>query len=63
MAAQWLFHLSPGAANVWLYRRCKATSTSIGDHEVMVIGEGNFVDESLVEVVHAVVEVRVTNMN
>ena len=29
----------------------------------MVIGEGNFVDESLVEVVHAVVEVRVTNMN
>jgi len=34
-----------------------APLTSIGDHEVMVIGEGNFVDESLVEVVHAVVEV------
>ena len=63
MAAQWLFHLSPGAANVWLYRRCKATSTSIGDHEVMVIGEGKIVDESLVEVVNAVVEVCMATVN
>ena len=31
--------------------------TSIGDHEVMVIGSGEKVDESLVEVVHAVFEV------
>ena len=31
--------------------------TSIGDHEVMVIGSGKKVDESLVEVVQAVVEV------
>ena len=43
--------------------RHKVTPSSIGDHEVMVIGKGNNVDQSLVEVVHAVVEVRVKNMN
>ena len=36
--------------------------TSIGDHEVMVIGSGEKVDESLVEVVQAVVEVCILPM-
>ena len=36
--------------------------TSIGDHEVMVIGGGENVDESLVEVVQAVVEVCILQM-
>ena len=55
MAAQWLLRLLPGGQMSF---RHKVTSTSIGDHEVMVIGKGNIVDQSLVEVVHAVVEVR-----
>ena len=36
--------------------------TSIGDHEVMVFGSGEKVDESLVEVVQAVVEVCILQM-
>ena len=49
--------------HVRLSLRYKVTSTSIGDHEIMVIGKGNIVDESLVEVVNAVVEVCMATVN
>ena len=49
--------------NVRLSLRYNFTSTSIGDHEVMVIGKGNMVDESLLEVVNAVVEVCIASVN